>query len=398
LFSLSIVIDFDGNDMRLDKAHAKSVGIFRLQLFKTSETFITEQAHALKRYNPIFIGRRFFGAGPEGAAVALGEQAGVSRSKLAILTRSASPYQAALQGRKVDLLHAHFGADGLYALGLAHRLNIPLITTLHGMDVTTSDRSFLKSGRPALVHYALGRRRLQERGALFICVSEFIRDCAIAIGFPKDRIVVHHVGTRIPEEESSANTKPPTIVHVARLVEKKGTGYLLEAAANLRRRNLEFHLDIIGDGPRRPELEAQARANDLSRSVSFHGVLPHREVLSRLRSASVLALPSVRAANGDAEGLGMVLLEASSLGVPVVGSRSGGIPEAIRDGETGYLVPERDSTALADSIYRLLSEPELRKKFGSKGRQFMRQEFDIVTQSEVLENIYDQILAGRKMG
>jgi glycosyltransferase involved in cell wall biosynthesis len=171
------------------------VGIFRMQMFKPSETFISGQARHLSRYDPIFVGRTLWGEPSFSAKIAYPQSASIINTSNLIMRRDPSLFVQALNGSRLSLLHAHFGVDGVYALALSRRLKIPLITTLHGFDVTTRDTSFLRSARPALWTYLLKRRELQRSGHLFCCVSKFIREAALRQGYPKDRTVVHYVGT-----------------------------------------------------------------------------------------------------------------------------------------------------------------------------------------------------------
>jgi glycosyltransferase involved in cell wall biosynthesis len=106
----------------------------------------------------------------------------------------------------------------------------------------------------------------------------------------------------------------------------------------------------------------------------------------------MLVLPGVRTSNGREEGLGMVLLEAAATGVPIIGSRVGGIPECILDDRTGFLVPERDEHALAQRMTELLDDPARRRRMGNEGRALVERQFDIHRQTEALESLYDSLL------
>src|SRR5271167_2194943 len=167
----------------------RQVAIFRHNLFKISEPFITQQAQQLRRHQPLYLGRLRYGEAPAGAeAPALQDLVPgwpipfVARQ---ILTRDPAPYQRLLGGRRLALIHAHFGVEGVYALPLAQRLGIPLVTTFHGFDATLSTAALLTS--PAWANYPLFRRQLARRGDLFICASSFIRDRVLAMGFPEAR-------------------------------------------------------------------------------------------------------------------------------------------------------------------------------------------------------------------
>jgi len=367
------------------------VTVYRLQLFKPSEGFIAGQARALPTASPQLVGRSVFGSPDPTLPFWIPPNLkGWSLGRF-ILTSSPGPFEGAVRAHRAQLIHAHFSIDGLYALPLARRLDCPLITTLHGFDVTTSKEYLLRSGRPALVRYALLQDRLKSAGAHFICVSRYIYDAALRAGFPEDRLSVHYIGINTAEFEPAAPSDSPRLVHVARLVEKKGTRYVIEAIAHIRRKFPEIRADIIGDGPLRRSLREQAQRLGVDDCICFHGVQPHNRVRAMLKGATALVLPSVTAKSGDSEGLGLVLLEASAAGVPVIGTRHGGIPEAIRENESGLLVPERDSGAIADAIDSLISNPSLRARMGHAARKLACESFDIHTQSSKLEGIYHRV-------
>ncbi len=366
--------------------------MFRHNLFKVSEVFITEQARHFCSYHPVFLGRLRHGAAPAGAESLAVADLGwaLPRAGWQMVSRSVAPYELLLAGRRPAVIHAHFGIEGVYALPLAEKLGVPLVTTFHGFDATLSTAGFLSS--PAWAWYPLLRRRLIERGDLFLCASHFIRERLLAQGFPPERTRVHYIGVdsaailpRAPEEEA------PIILHVARLVEVKGTEFLLRAFAALGPEHPQARLVIIGDGPLRRRLERMARDCGVGGRVEFLGALPHAQVLGWMRRAALLALPSVRTASGRVEGLGMVTLEAAATGVPAIGSNLGGIRETILSGETGFLVPERDPAALAARMGELLADAGLRRKMGAAARLRVEREFDIVRQTAVLETLYDEV-------
>ncbi len=373
----------------------RRVAIFRHNLFKISEPFIMQQAQQLRRYAPLYLGRLRYGAAPEGAE-SLALQDLVTGSPLPLiarqmLTRNPEPYVRLLAGRRLSLIHAHFGVEGVYALPLAQRLGVPLVTTFHGFDATLSTAGLLCN--PAWVNYALFRGRLARQGDLFLCASGFIRERLLGMGFPPERTRVHYIGVDcgaiIPRE---AAEEEPVILHVARLEPVKGTEYLIRAFAAVAGQHKQARLVIIGDGKLRRSLEALAKSCGVAERVEFLGAMPHAQVMGWMRRAAMLVLPSVRTASGRVEGLGMVMLEAAATGVPGIGSRLGGIPEGIADGETGFLVPERDPEALAARIGELLADQALRRRMGMAARRRVEQSFDIVRQTAMLEDIYDSVV------
>ncbi len=379
----------------------RQVAIFRQNLFRISEPFITQQAQHLQRHQPLYVGRLRFGDPPQGASSLalqdLGDGWSLPRIGWQMVTRTARPYQRLLGAHRPSLIHAHFGIDGVYALPLANRLKIPLVTTFHGFDATLSTAALLCS--PAWANYPLFRRQLARKGDLFLCVSSFIRDRVLAMGFPEARTHVHYTGVdcrliqpRDPSEET------PTILHVARLVDMKGTQYLIRAFRCLAQRHPDYNLVIIGDGPLRRSLCALTKRLQLERRVQFLGALPHAQVVAWMRRAAMLVLPSVETSTGRVEGLGMVVLEAAATGVPVVASRVGGIAEGVIDGQTGFLVPERDVDALSRRLNELLDEPAARLRMRIQARGFVERQFDIRRQGETLEDFYDALLTSGRRG
>jgi glycosyltransferase involved in cell wall biosynthesis len=371
------------------------IAIFRHNLFKVSEPFIAEQAQQLRRYRPVYVGRMRFGPPPDGASsLALEDlytRFALPRIGWQMITGNPRPYLRLMEHQRPSLIHAHFGIEGVSALPLAAELEIPLVTTFHGFDATLKTRAML--GSPAYFRYPLLRRKLAREGDLFLCASAFIRQRLLAMGFPEARTHIHYIGVDCrairPREDSE---EQPVILHVARLVEVKGTSYLLRAFAALARRYDSVKLVIIGEGPLRRRLQAFAASLGIHDRVEFLGALPHADVLSWTRKAAMLVLPGVRTSTGREEGLGIVLLEAAATGLPIIGSRVGGIPECILDGRTGFLVPERDEHALAQRMTELLDDPLRRRQMGIAGRALVERQFDIHRQTEALESLYDSLV------
>ena len=347
--------------------------IFRAPLFNASETFVRAQATGLTRYQPLAIGREDKGNIPPALAGRVLLKPSVAR------VRAYAP----------TLIHAHFGTDGLRALPLAERLGVPLVTSLRGYDVTRTRAALFLSGRLSWMHYALRERALQRRGTLFLAVSEALRRQAIARFYPAERTLVHYNGVDLARFPAGPGG-PDTILFVGRLVEKKGVEFLLRAFATVGREWPEAALVIIGDGPLRARLEGLAGP-----SVRFLGAQPPEAVADWMRRATVLAVPSVIASDGDAEGLPNVLVEAAASALPAVGTDHQGIPEAITEGETGFIVPERDAEALAARLMTLLADPARRDRMGAAARAMAERKFDFARQMQRLEEIYDQVLAGR---
>ncbi len=367
----------------------RRVAIFRSPVFNPSETFVTGHVAGLRRYRPIVVGLvRKGGEVPPGIPILL-PRSPAERLALTVAGR-AGAFGRRLEAERPSLIHAHFGTDGLLALPIAERLGIPLLTTLHGFEIARRPLPMLLSGRLSWIRYALLKRRLIERGDRFLAVSDAVRARAVAAGYPEARIFTLRNG--VDTDFFSPAPGPPDpglILHVGRLVEKKGTRLLLQALRAVPR----GHLVIIGDGPERRPLEDQARRLGLAHRARFLGPLPPDSVRDWMRRAWLLAVPSLTARDGDAEGLPTVLCEAAATGLPVVASIHSGVPEAVVGDETGLLMPEGDVDALANALAALLGNTRLRARMAPAARRLAQDRFCRRRQIDRLEAHYDDLLA-----
>lgn len=378
---------------RLD--HDQVAAIFRSPLFNASETFVQTHALSLRRYRPLVVGLERKGY----VAPALEERLLVAtpRERLALkLLGAAGALAARLRRHRPRLIHAHFGTDGLLALPLARALGVPLATTLHGFEVSRSFGAMLFSGRLSWSRYALGKDRLQRDGDLFLAVSEAIRARALAQGFPPERTIVHHNGIDLARFSAPPGARERGVVlHVGRLVEKKGTALLIEAVGRVP----QARLVILGDGPLRSALERQAERLGRGDRIRFLGAQPPVEVARWMARASLLAAPSITAADGDSEGLPTVVIEAAASSLPAIVSNHSGLPEAVDDGASGFVVPEGDAEAFAARLSQLLAAPEMQARMGAAARTIAEQRFDTARQAAALEERYDALVeAGPRCG
>jgi len=303
-------------------------------------------------------------------------------------------FVAQLKKYEPAILHAHFGPDGAAVMPLARQLNIPLLVTFHGFDANLSDQSFRDSrwGRRYLRH----REALKREASKFIAVSQFIAEKLFAQGFPREKVQVHYIGVDTERfKPDPATPRTGQVLFVGRLVEKKGCEYLLRAMEPIQRVMPEVELVVVGEGPLRATLELQAKAS-LHR-FRFVGAQSAREVQKWMQKASVLCLPSIVAASGDAEGLPITLLEAQASGLPVAAFASAGIPEALKQNETGFLAPEKNSVLLSEHLATLLQNDKLWKAFSLAAREHSKKTFDLKTQTAKLEKIYEGLLPDRQL-
>ena len=205
---------------------------------------------------------------------------------------------------------------------------------------------------------------LVYRGVPFLAISESTRNDLVARGIPRERVAVVRCG--LDQSAYSVAVRPearnrPVVVFVGRLRKYKGAQYLIRAFPGVLRRVPEARLEIVGDGPYRGRLEALARSLAIGDRVAFLGALGQREKVDALNRALVAVAPSPK------EGWGLTVIEANACGTPVVASRSPGLVESVRDGETGILVPHGDVEALAGAISRLLEDRALRLAMAESG-------------------------------
>jgi glycosyltransferase involved in cell wall biosynthesis len=185
---------------------------------------------------------------------------------------------------------------------------------------------------------------------------------------------------------------PFTVLFVGRLVERKGVHVLLDAAARLAPRR-PLRVVIIGDGPERQRLEAHAARQGLAQVAQFRGRISAAELARAYASAQACVLPAVVDARGDTEGLGVVLLEAMSYRVPVVGSEIGGITDILADGDTGLLVTPGDPEALGAALERLAADPALARRLGEAGYRAVRERFSWTAIVERWERVYRAVVS-----
>ncbi|MFN7177516.1 MAG: glycosyltransferase, partial [Thermaurantiacus sp.] len=239
-----------------------------------------------------------------------------------------------------------------------------------------------------------------ETAEMFITTCEAFRQELLGLGCPEDRIAI------VPSPVDLANfpwrpsralgTGPARLITVARLVEKKGLADALEAVALLRRSGRhDLRYRVIGEGPERPRLEALARDLGIADIVDMPGAVPSSEVASELAAADIFLGPSITDSTGAMDATIGTIKEAALVGVPIVATRHGGIPELIEDGVTGLLVPERDPVALANAVARLLDAPEIWPDLTQRARAAAEQAYGIPAVAERIDAVYKEAVARR---
>ncbi|MFG1801263.1 glycosyltransferase family 4 protein [Micromonospora carbonacea] len=294
--------------------------------------------------------------------------------------------RAARLARRHDCDTVWFGAAaplGLLAAGLRRRAGARRVVALtHGHEVgwaalPVARAALRRIGRGADVVTYLGEyTRVRLERALH-GLTELHR---LAPGVDVDTYHPEVDGGPVRARLGLADR--PVVVCVSRLVPRKGQDMLIRALPEIRRRVPDAALLVVGGGPYRGDLEKLARQAGVERDVVFTGSVPTAELPAHYAAGDVYAMPCRTRNRGlDVEGLGIVYLEASATGLPVVAGDSGGAPDAVREGETGYVVPGRDVALLADRVATLLADRDLARQLGAAGRAWVEREWRWETQA-----------------
>jgi len=372
----------------------KPIGIYLRTFPRISEAFVTEQAHHLEQYEPTFIASTLLKE-TSLPHVALSQHDKFKLKQINyVLTRDPNLFRnhwSVLSN--LSLIHAHFGPNGVYAMPLAEKLKIPFLVTFHGYDITLTRKAIWRTGKLLYYQLIFYEEELKTKASAFIAVSNFIRNKLIEQGYPQEKIIQHYIGVdTVKFSPLSQKADERYILCVGRHTEKKGIDTLLRAFARIAAKHPDVTLLQVGQGSLTAKLQTLTKQLGLDRRVRFLGAQPHEKVLELMQQAEIFALPSQIAKSGECEGLPIVILEASACGVPVLSTYHSGIPEAVIDGETGFLVSEKDDKSLADKLDIVLSDRNFGEKMGQQGRELINERFDIRKQTAKLEGIYDSLV------
>jgi colanic acid/amylovoran biosynthesis glycosyltransferase len=280
--------------------------------------------------------------------------------------------------RRVTHLHAHFGSLAASVARLAAALaGITYSVTLHAKDIYHQD-----------VDHAALATTIADAAAV-VTVSDYNEqylrgEYAGRLGRLTRVYNGLDLGTIVP---ARPDDRPPTVIGVGRLVEKKGFAHLVDAVGLLVAQGRKVQLELVGAGAEEPALRARVAERGIEQNVTFCGPLTQAETHERVRCAAVLAAPCVVGEDGNRDGLPTVILESLALGTPVVATPVTGIPEAVLDGRTGILVAEGDVVELAEALARLLDDPALRCSLALEGRRHVEEHFDIRRNARQLHDL-----------
>jgi colanic acid/amylovoran biosynthesis glycosyltransferase len=274
---------------------------------------------------------------------------------------------------RIDHLHVHFGTNSAMVGLLVNRLSgIPWSFTTHGPGelIGNSPQEKISSANFVVAISSFGQSQLWRWSNQALKKKIHIVHCGL------DATFVEGAVKPIPHE--------PRIVCVARLSEEKGHVLLVEAAQILKRKDIPFQIVFAGDGPLRQKIEAAIAKVGLEDCISITGWISGQRVREEIENAKALVLPSF------SEGLPVVIMEAMALGRPVVATAISGIPELVRAGETGWLVPAGDVAALAHALSEVLSiGPTALEAMGGKARTRVLERHDARTEAAKLKLLFE---------
>jgi colanic acid/amylovoran biosynthesis glycosyltransferase len=274
-----------------------------------------------------------------------------------------------LRRERVDVVLAEYGPTGAAIVDACVRAQVPLIAHFHGFDAHHG---------PTLREYRDRYHRLFDVAAGVVAVSRKMEQQLLRLGARRETLHFNAAGVdtaRFSGADPAAS--PPTFVSVGRFVEKKAPHLTLRAFEKVRSVCPAARLIMFGDGSLLESARQTAATAQLAGAVEFRGARRHVEIAGALRTARAFVLHSVETAAGDSEGLPVALLEAAASGLPVVSTHHAGIPDAVIDGETGFLVREHDVDSMAARMIELALHPELAGLLGARGRQHIQANFSI---------------------
>jgi len=293
-----------------------------------------------------------------------------------------------LERHGADLMHIYFGHTGVHLLPFIKQWDKPCVVSFHGADV---------AHKQEIKDYPAKLRRLFNAVPLVLARSKSLAERLIHLGCPPEKLRINRTGIPL-DEFPFIDRQPPSdgkwrVVQACRLIPKKGVATSLRAFAIFKKDNPEAEFFIAGKGPLQPELEMLAAGLGIFKNVHFVGFLSQPKLRELYASSHLFLHPSETSPNQDQEGVPNSILEGMATGLPVAGTRHGGIPEVVDHGRTGLLVPEEDHVALANAMQEITHSPGLLAEMGLRARAAVIDRFEQDAQVDLLESFYEEAIA-----
>jgi colanic acid/amylovoran biosynthesis glycosyltransferase len=294
---------------------------------------------------------------------------------------------AVLSEARARLLHIYFGHIAVHLLPLIRAWKNPSIVSFHGADV------MVDMNKPA---YRKATLQMLNAVTLVLVRSESLRRAVVDLGCDTKKIEIQRAGIPLDEFPFRDRAVPENgqwrFVQAGRLIEKKGLPVTLRVFSTFLKQHPNATLTIAGEGPLLPELQRFARELGVADRVSFTGFISQEQLREIYYRSHIFLHPSQTGRDGNQEGIPNSMLEAMATGLPVFATEHGGIPEAIENGVSGVLVPERDDEGLARALLNAAQDPGLLRRIGHAGASAVRKNFDLCAQTPRLEEIYLNVL------
>ncbi|MHA2018326.1 MAG: glycosyltransferase [Promethearchaeota archaeon] len=389
------------------KSKKETIAIYCNTFLTISMTFIYRQIKGVENsFNPVVLTRRKQNAGEFPHNQVFDKEmnfidriySGIYRAIFQKYTKfSWSQYKffkKVIEEHDVKMIHAHFGPSALNILPLCKRLNLPLLVTFHGYDMSSllNDKTYF-SNLKELFNYEY---------TYIISVSKKMAGILGKIGANRSRIYTHYIGVPMNDfkfikrkliKEKIADKEKIEFLQVSNFVEKKGHKYTILAFKEFVSKFPNSRLTLGGDGPLRANIEILCENLDMGRKVKFLGKISKPEVIEEMKRADLFLHHSVTAENGDKEGIPTVIMEAMAMGLPVISTYHSGIPELIDDGISGFLVEEKDVGGYVSAINKII---ECDHEMGEEAFQTISSNFNLNVQNKKLVEIYKEILDDAK--
>lgn len=300
-----------------------------------------------------------------------------------------------LNAPKYDIIHCQFGRQAVCKFGRYSYEGVvlrdigavkgKLITTFRGYDISWYVHKYGEKVYDELF----------KKGDFFFANCKFFKQRAIQLGCDENRIVVHGSGIDCSRFKFKARYPDTSglirIATTGRLIEKKGIEYAIRAVAEVVKVYPNVELNIIGDGELKERFVQIIQELNIAAKVHLKGWKNQKEIISILDESHIFVAPSVTASDGNQDAPVNTLKEAMAMGLPVIGTFHGGIPELVEDGISGFLVPERNESAIAEKLIYLIQHPEIWQEIGLSGRQKVETDYNINKLNSELVEIYQQI-------
>jgi len=290
---------------------------------------------------------------------------------------------AVLSETRARLLHIYFGQIAVHLLPLIQAWKNPTIVSFHGADVMVDMNK---------AAYREATLQMLDAVTLGLVRSKSLRRALVDLGCDQQKIEIHRTGIPLNEfpfrERAVSQNGKWRFAQAGRLIEKKGLPVTLRAFSIFSKQYPDATLTIAGEGPLLHELQNLARELKIAERVSFTGFVSQDQLREIYYRSHIFLHPSQTGRDGNQEGIPNSMLEAMATGLPVFATAHGGIPEAIENGVSGVLVPERDDEALARALLNAAQDPDLLSRIGDAGSSAVHKNFDLATQAQRLEEIY----------